>query len=40
VFNAMGLYPLIYAALLIPAARSDKVGLAIVLASLLGLGAA
>jgi hypothetical protein len=24
VFNAMGLYPLIYAALLIPAARSDR----------------
>jgi hypothetical protein len=25
-FNAMGLYPLVYAALLIPAARSNKVG--------------
>jgi hypothetical protein len=24
VFNAMGLYPLVYAALLIPAARSNK----------------
>lgn len=25
VFNAMGIYPLVYASLLIPAARSNKV---------------